>query len=141
MSIETQEQIVIVCDSIRDLLLEKNRKYGDSALNPRRTFSKADTVEQIKVRIDDKLNRIENTGFTSVDEDTLQDLIGYLVLLKIALNNQEGKDEVPDNLYEEILKSQDVDSQQLEPETPSIWCREPVNWDWDENWMLPQDRG
>ena len=129
MSIETQEQIVIVCDSIRDLLLEKNRKYGDSALNPRRTFSKADAVEQIKVRIDDKLNRIENTGFTSVDEDTLQDLIGYLVLLKIALKNQEGKDEVPDNLYEEILKSQE--------ESP--W--KPPSWDWDENWMLPRERG
>lgn len=85
---QTQAQIKQVCDSIGELLLEKNEKYGDSALNPKRVFSKADAVEQIKVRIDDKLSRITTTGFSAVDEDTLQDLIGYLVLLKIALNNQ-----------------------------------------------------
>lgn len=80
----TQQKINEVCNSVRDLLLEKNRKYGDSALNPSRIFSKSDAVEQIKVRIDDKLSRIATSGTSGVDEDTLQDLIGYLVLLKIA---------------------------------------------------------
>lgn len=80
----TQQKINEVCDSVRDLLLEKNRKYGDSALNPSRIFSKSNAVEQIKVRIDDKLSRISTSGTSGVDEDTLQDLIGYLVLLKIA---------------------------------------------------------
>jgi hypothetical protein len=80
----TQQKINEVCDSVRDLLLEKNRKYGDSALNPSRIFAKSDAVEQIKVRIDDKLSRIATSGTSGVDEDTLQDLIGYLVLLKIA---------------------------------------------------------
>lgn len=68
--------------SIADLLIEKNRKYGDSALSPVRTFSKADTVEQIKVRIDDKLSRIQRG--VGDDEDTVTDLIGYLVLLRLA---------------------------------------------------------
>jgi len=80
----TQQKINEVCNSVRDLLLEKNRKYGDSALNPSRIFSKSNAVEQIKVRIDDKLSRISTSGTSDVDEDTLQDLIGYLVLLKIA---------------------------------------------------------
>lgn len=68
--------------SIRELLLDKNRKYGDSALNPLRVFSKASAIEQILVRIDDKLSRIR-TG-TKDKEDTKRDLIGYLVLLLIA---------------------------------------------------------
>lgn len=83
---DTQAQIALVCDDIKELLLEKNRKYGDSALNPNRIFSKADAVEQILVRIDDKLNRIQKgAGLLANDEDVVNDLIGYLVLLKIAL--------------------------------------------------------
>ena len=67
---DTQSQITIVCDDIKELLLEKNRKYGDSALNPNRIFSKADAVEQILVRIDDKLNRIQKgAGLLANDED------------------------------------------------------------------------
>ena len=84
--IDTQTHIKIVCEDIKNLLLEKNRKYGDSALNPNRIFSKADAVEQILVRIDDKLNRIQKgAGLLANDEDVVIDLIGYLVLLKIAL--------------------------------------------------------
>ena len=65
------------------MLGEKNRKYGDSALNPARIFSKASNIEQLKVRLDDKLNRIKNAQ-DDEDEDVVMDLIGYLVLLKIA---------------------------------------------------------
>ena len=75
-------------------MLEKNRKYGDSALDPSRIFSKADPIEQLLVRIDDKLNRIQKgAGLLATDEDIIQDLIGYLVLLKIAIerNNNEWK--------------------------------------------------
>ena len=83
---DTQKEIVIVCDQIKDLLLEKNRKYGDSAINPIRIFSKANNIEQIKVRIDDKLNRLKNIQLDE-NEDTITDLIGYLVLYKIAQKN------------------------------------------------------
>lgn len=83
---ETQLKIAEVCDDVKTLLLEKNAKYGDSALNPSRIFSKATTVEQLLVRIDDKLNRIQKgAGLLASDEDVVQDLIGYLILLKIAL--------------------------------------------------------
>lgn len=81
-----QLKITQVCDEVKTLLLEKNAKYGDSALNPSRIFSKASTVEQLLVRIDDKLNRIQKgAGLLASDEDVVQDLIGYLILLKIAL--------------------------------------------------------
>jgi len=84
--LDTQTHIAMICDEIKELLLEKNKKYGDSALNPARIFSKADTTEQILVRIDDKLNRIQKgAGLLANDEDVINDLIGYLVLLKISL--------------------------------------------------------
>lgn len=76
----------MVCDEIKELLLDKNAKYGDSALNPARVFSRASKVEQILVRIDDKISRIQRgAGLVGKDEDVINDLIGYLVLLKIAL--------------------------------------------------------
>ena len=84
--LDTQTHISMICDKIKELLLEKNSKYGDSALNPARIFSKADATEQILVRIDDKLNRIQKgAGLLANDEDVVNDLIGYLVLLKISL--------------------------------------------------------
>jgi hypothetical protein len=89
---KTQEEISAVCNDIKELLLYKNKQYGDSALNPSRIFSKASAVEQILVRIDDKLNRIQKgAGLIGEDEDVIQDLIGYLVLLKIGLKHQKAK--------------------------------------------------
>jgi len=75
--------IADVCDQIKAMLLEKNRAYGDSALDPVRIFSKADAVEQLKVRIDDKLSRAAR-GFEYRGEDTTKDLAGYLILLLAA---------------------------------------------------------
>lgn len=71
------------CNAIRDMLLEKNKKYGNSALRPVRIFAKSDAVEQLKVRIDDKISRFVS-GQTDDTEDTISDLIGYLILLKVA---------------------------------------------------------
>lgn len=77
------------CREIENMLLEKNRKYGNSALQPIRIFSKADKTEQIKVRIDDKLNRLLS-GQMDEDEDVIKDLIGYLILLLIAQENKDA---------------------------------------------------
>mgnify|MGYP003110453503 FL=1 len=82
---KTTTAIAKVCDDIKTLLLEKNAKYGNSALNPKRIFSQQGSTEQILVRIDDKLSRIATTkALGGPDEDTLNDLIGYLILLKVA---------------------------------------------------------
>jgi hemerythrin-like domain-containing protein len=64
------------------MLLKKNIAYGNSALKPIRVFSTASTSEQLLVRIDDKLNRLKN-GVEYQDEDAIDDLIGYLILLKV----------------------------------------------------------
>jgi hypothetical protein len=72
------------------MLKDKNESYGDAALNPIRVFSEVDSTEQIKVRIDDKLTRIYK-GRDFGNEDTVEDLIGYLVLLKIAIKEENGK--------------------------------------------------
>lgn len=91
-----EQQIADVCNKIKALLLLKNKAYGDSALNPVRIFSKNDSVEGLLVRIDDKLSRIKNVGITSATEDTLMDLIGYLVLLKVQMTE---KDEAYTKVY------------------------------------------
>ncbi len=75
--------IAVECDGIKAMLLAKNQRYGSSAFEPLRIFSAADATEQIKVRIDDKLSRIAR-GSGAEDEDVVADLIGYLVILRVA---------------------------------------------------------
>jgi len=71
-----------VIDEVTDMLVAKNEAYGDSALNPVRIFSKSDTLEQINVRIDDKLSRL--TRGDESGEDVYKDLLGYLIIREIA---------------------------------------------------------
>lgn len=80
---EFEVSLYPIVNNITKMLIEKNRKYGNSALEPQRIFSKASATEQIKVRIDDKLSRMKNQQ-NDEDEDVISDLIGYLILLKIA---------------------------------------------------------
>jgi len=85
MTQRVQEEIRAVCTELADLLVAKNREYGNSALEPRRIFSKASPVEQLKVRLDDKLSRIATVDEGGIiKEDTIMDLMGYLVLYRVA---------------------------------------------------------
>lgn len=83
-----------VMQEIKELLLEKNEKYGNSALEPLGVFSKLSPEEGLLIRIDDKLKRIKNGSLDKDDEDVINDLIGYLVLLKIYQNQQSKYDEL-----------------------------------------------
>ena len=85
----TKDLILDVSAEVVNLLLEKNEAYGDSALNPSNIFAKGDAVENLCARIDDKLMRIKMRGITDETEDTVQDLIGYLILLKVALRQKK----------------------------------------------------
>ena len=86
MTTHTQKDIERTCEDIKDMLLAKNKSYGDSAIKPERIFSSGSSIEQLLVRIDDKLSRIKRVGLDKVtSEDTIRDLIGYLVLLDIAM--------------------------------------------------------
>lgn len=73
-----------ILQEIGNLLIEKNIKYGDSALNPVRIFSKSEPQEQIKVRIDDKISRLVRGDALKEDEDVVMDLIGYLIILQMC---------------------------------------------------------
>jgi hypothetical protein len=75
-------QILGTTLGIARFLMQKNKAYGDSALNPLRIFSKSDAQEQIRVRIDDKLSRLGRGS--EAGEDAVLDLLGYLVLLLVA---------------------------------------------------------
>ena len=84
------DHIAAVCNDLRDLLLAKNKAYGNSALDPVRIFSKADPIEQLNVRIDDKLSRLVRGQ--DAGEDVELDLLGYLVLKQVAkrLKNEQN---------------------------------------------------
>lgn len=87
---ETRDLILEVSEDVTNLLLEKNAAYGDSALKPANIFAKGDAVENLSARIDDKLMRIKTRGIDDKTEDTINDLIGYLILLKVALKQKNG---------------------------------------------------
>ena len=106
---EIEMKISCVCDDIKELLIHKNRKYGNSALKPNRIFSKSSATEQLLVRIDDKLNRImKGAGLLATDEDVVNDLIGYLVLLKISMesDNQNEILDIATSIYGKGIKSE-----------------------------------
>lgn len=79
-----QQYIANECDSIKEMLLEKNKTYGNSAAEPINIFSKKNPIDAIDIRIDDKLKRIRD-GNEFKNEDTLLDLIGYLILRRVTL--------------------------------------------------------
>jgi hypothetical protein len=80
----TAELIILECEALKNLLLDKNTAYGD-AVHQRGPLFNVDPVVGIQARINDKLRRIRNVGITDDTEDAIQDLMGYLVHLKIAL--------------------------------------------------------
>jgi len=85
----TSEQIREIGNEVIDMLVSKNTAYGDSALNPIAIFGNSDPIISLGARIDDKLSRIRNRGVTDETEDTVSDLIGYLILYKLALKNKK----------------------------------------------------
>jgi hypothetical protein len=80
---KTQQSIALAFDSMKNLVIEKNRRYGDAALAPKNIFSKLDAGEGLKARIDDKISRImANKG--DIRKNDVADLIGYLALLSVS---------------------------------------------------------
>ena len=85
-----EEDVCQVMSELKEMLLAKNRKYGDAALNPKQTFARCSPIELINVRIDDKLSRIASRQGDE-DEDPEWDLLGYLVLKRIAKMRLAGE--------------------------------------------------
>jgi len=89
--VKTEDLIKEVGKEVVLLLLEKNKAYGDTANNPPQIFSKLSPKEGLLARIDDKLSRIKQKGLNDLTEDTVQDLIGYLILYKVQVKKEENK--------------------------------------------------
>ena len=85
-----EKEVREVLAELGDLLVEKNRKYGNAALEPKRIFSRLPADEQIRVRLDDKLSRLANRQADD-DEDPEWDLMGYLVLLRVWRNREKPR--------------------------------------------------
>ena len=86
----TENLIKKVVKDMQDLLIEKNRAYGDSATNPSNVFSSGSPIDSLCARIDDKLMRIANKGINDKTEDTISDLIAYDILLKVAMYKEKN---------------------------------------------------
>lgn len=83
--ISTQEKIKEISDAMKDLLLYKNQKYGDSALNPKGIFYKGDSTNSISIRLDDKLGRVISNKAEKPRVNDVADIIGYCTLLLISM--------------------------------------------------------
>lgn len=81
----SRQKIVDITNAMQDLLLYKNEKYGDSALNPNNVFYKGDSTNSILIRLDDKIGRIKNNTESKPRTNDVCDVIGYCVLLLASM--------------------------------------------------------
>jgi len=81
----TQKKISDIVDSVKNLLLYKNKLYGDSAINPRKGWYKGDSVNSILIRLNDKQARIDNNPDPVPRVNDVVDIIGYGILLLISM--------------------------------------------------------
>lgn len=70
-------------ENLSKFLKTKNQNYGNSALEPIKIFSYAqsDPNTLLLARIDDKLSRIKNSP--TLRKNDVTDLLGYLLLLML----------------------------------------------------------
>jgi hypothetical protein len=79
-----------ITGSLASLLIYKNKKYGNSALEPLSIFS---GKSKVGTRIDDKLARIKNND--TLQKNDVADVMGYLTLICVE-NNWTNFDEFKD---------------------------------------------
>ena len=82
----TQQKICEIMGAMKDLLLYKNQKYGDSAINPKKIFYKGDSTNSILIRLDDKIGRVMSNTEDKPRVNDVCDIIGYCTLLLISMN-------------------------------------------------------
>ncbi|MEO7535848.1 MAG: hypothetical protein ABIU30_18450 [Ferruginibacter sp.] len=85
----TANEFHTIAAGIADVLTEKNKRYGGSALNPINVFSGKTKVGQ---RMDDKISRIQNSDV--LRKNDVADLIGYLLLTCKENNWTDFKDQI-----------------------------------------------
>ena len=81
----TQQKIKDILSGMTDLILYKNRKYGDSAINPKKIFYKGDSTNSILIRLDDKIGRVKSNTEEKPRVNDVADIIGYCTLLLVSM--------------------------------------------------------
>ena len=81
----TQQKIKDILSGMTDLLLYKNKKYGDSAINPKKIFYKGDSTNSILIRLDDKIGRVMSSTEEKPRVNDVADIIGYCTLLLVSM--------------------------------------------------------
>lgn len=81
----TQQKIKDILSGMTDLLLYKNRKYGDSAIHPKKIFYKGDSTNSILIRLDDKIGRVMSNTEEKPRVNDVADIIGYCTLLLVSM--------------------------------------------------------
>lgn len=71
-------QLEQITSSLKELLIEKNKRYGNSALEPLEGI-KYSPEDGIKIRLADKVKRIINSD--ELRKNDVADVLGYIILL------------------------------------------------------------
>jgi len=75
-------RLALVFDHLAKLLEERHRHHGDAVFEPEAIFSQISPKERIYVMLDYKLTRYQQ-GNSELRGENLDDMLGYLLLLKI----------------------------------------------------------
>jgi hypothetical protein len=76
---DTITSLTNIYKNFAQFIIEKNRRYGDSALHPLKIFSKIEPHNNICSRLDEKLQRISNAD--KLKKNDVSDVFGYIALL------------------------------------------------------------
>jgi len=77
-----QQRLDAALFDLSQLLTERHKHHGNAVFEPQAVFSTASAQERICIMLDYKLSRYQQ-GTTELKGENLNDLIGYLILLKI----------------------------------------------------------
>lgn len=80
-----QDRIAEITDAMKHLLIAKNKRYGNSALEPQNIFYKGDARNSILIRLDDKIGRVKANTESTPRVNDVCDIIGYCTLLLISM--------------------------------------------------------
>jgi hypothetical protein len=82
-TLDTQQKIDRLFFNFSEFLKEKNKRYGDSVINPVKIFSKVEPSNKACIRLDEKLQRIINNDIGELRKNDVADTFGYIALLMI----------------------------------------------------------
>lgn len=85
-----EEKLATWLNGLHEVLVAKNKNYGNSALIPASLVPTLTVKQAILVRLSDKIKRLQTLAAGEQDkvgesfDDTLQDMAGYIALYFIA---------------------------------------------------------